>query len=145
MTNTCWTTLVRSLLAQGVPVRFTALGRSMAPTIADGETITVRPLAADDQPECGEVVLAQVDGRLIAHRIVEIRSAADDTRDATWFVLRGDAQGQVTDIVPRRDILGRVHLPPRSCRVRFTPAVRWFRQRCAMWKPFLKPVLEKMP
>ncbi len=140
MTNACWTTLVRSLLAQGVPVRFTAPGRSMAPTIADGETITVRPLAADDQPECGEVVLAQVDGRLIAHRIVEIRSAADDT----CFVLRGDAQGQVTDVVPRRAILGRVPLPPRSCRVRFAPAVRWLRQRCAMWKPFLKPVLEKM-
>ncbi len=140
MTDVGWTTLVRSLLAQGVPVRFTAPGRSMAPTIADGETITVRPLAADDQPECGEVVLAEVAGRLIAHRIVEIRSAAGDT----WFVLRGDAQGQVTDVVPRRAILGRVHLPPRSCRVRFTPAVRWFRQRCAMWKPFLKPVLEKM-
>ncbi len=140
MTNTCWTTLVRSLLAQGVPVRFTAPGRSMAPTIADGETITVWPLAADDRPECGEVVLAQVDGRLIAHRIVEIRSAAD----GTWFVLRGDAQGQVTDVVPRRALLGRVPLPPHSCRARFAPAVRWFRQRCAMWKPFLKPVLEKM-
>ncbi|QUW01580.1 S24/S26 family peptidase [Chloracidobacterium sp. MS 40/45] len=145
MTNAGWTTLVRSLLAQGLPVRFTAPGRSMAPTIADGETITVRPLSADDRPECGEVVLAQVDDRLIAHRIVEMHPAADGTWDDTWFVLRGDAQGQATDVVPRRAILGCVVLPPRSCRARLAGAVWRLRQRCARWKPFLKPVLEKMP
>jgi len=139
VTNACWTTLVRSLLAQGVPVRFTAPGRSMAPTIADGEAITVWPLGADEQPGRGEIVLAQVAGRLIAHRIIEIRSTANDT----WFVLRGDAQGQATDVVPRRAILGRVVLPPRSCRARLAGAVRRFGQHCARWKFFLKPVLEK--
>jgi hypothetical protein len=108
----------------------------MAPTIADGETITVRPLGADEQPGRGEIVLAQVDGRLIAHRIIAVRSAADDT----WFVLRGDAQGQATDVVPRRAILGCVVLPPRSCRARLAGAVWRLRQRCARWKPFLKPV-----
>ncbi|WP_058865764.1 S24/S26 family peptidase [Chloracidobacterium thermophilum] len=144
MTDVCWTTLVRSLLAQGCPVRFTAPGRSMAPTIADGETITVRPLGADEQPGHGEIVLAQVDDRLIAHRIVEMHPAADGTWDDTWFVLRGDAQGQATDVVPRRAILGRVLLPPRSCRAWLAGAVWRLRQQCAQWKPFLKPVLEKM-
>lgn len=146
MTGIGWSTLVSSLLAQGTPVRFTAPGRSMAPTIADGETITVWPLDENDRPARGEVVLAQVADRLVAHRIIEIRPAAQET----WFVLRGDAQGQATDIVPRRAILGRVLVPQRVCRKPFTArerlatAVQVFRQRCTPLKTFFEKLSENI-
>ncbi|MGZ4788984.1 MAG: S24 family peptidase [Terriglobales bacterium] len=60
--------LVRSLLKDGITVRFRAQGRSMYPAIADGDTVQVNPTAA---PEVGDVVMAETTHGLRVHRIVK--------------------------------------------------------------------------
>ncbi|MGQ9897999.1 MAG: S26 family signal peptidase [Acidobacteriota bacterium] len=114
--------LVAELLQSGIPVRFRAPGQSMAPTITDGSVITVEPLDGDAPVAIGEVVLVRREGRLIAHRIVAIRQLGD----GVWLLLRGDAQRQTADFVPRRAVLGRLALPEPAPGRRLMRAIQPF-------------------
>ena len=98
------TPLVVDLLRQGYAVRFRAPGQSMAPTIPNDTVITVEPLAADAPIDVGDVVLARINTRLIAHRVIGVEGQGT----AAQFRLRGDAQASVVDCVARRAILGRL-------------------------------------
>ncbi len=94
--------LTTELLSQGATVRFRPSGRSMYPSIREGELITVEPVAASDVKPA-DVVLYRSERGLIAHRVVEMAS-----RDARVFRLRGDASLSCDEPVQANRILGRV-------------------------------------
>ena len=63
--------MTECLLACGCLVRFRANGRSMHPTIRDGEALTLAP-ARPNELRTGDIVLSRQAGRLVAHRIVRL-------------------------------------------------------------------------
>jgi len=94
--------LTTELLSQGATVRFRPSGRSMYPSIREGEIITVEPVEASDV-KLGDIVLYRSERGLIAHRVIEIAS-----RDARVFRVRGDASLSCDQPVAAHQILGRV-------------------------------------
>jgi len=67
------------LLRQGKSVRFRAPGRSMHPTIKEGETIRVEPIAPFDIKR-GDILLYIVGRKVIAHRVVRIKREKNDSK-----------------------------------------------------------------
>ena len=67
------------LLRQGQSVRFRAPGRSMHPTIKEGETIRVEPIAPFDIKR-GDILLYIVGRKIVAHRVVSIKSEKNDSQ-----------------------------------------------------------------
>jgi len=102
--------LTTELLRRGATVRFRPSGRSMYPSIREGELITVEPVAASDV-KLADIVLYRSERGPIAHRVVEIAS-----RDARIFRLRGDASLSCDRPVEAEQILGRVVRVHRNCR-----------------------------
>ena len=102
--------LTTELLSQGATVRFRPSGRSMYPSIREGELITVEPVRASDV-KLADIVLYRSERGPIAHRVVEIAS-----RDARIFRLRGDASLSCDQPVAGRQILGRVTAVERNGR-----------------------------
>jgi signal peptidase I len=92
--------LTTELLKQGTTVHFRPSGRSMYPSICEGELITVEPVRASDV-KLEDIVLYQSERGLIAHRVVEIASSR-------LFQLRGDASLSCDEPVEAQQILGRV-------------------------------------
>jgi hypothetical protein len=91
--------LTSELIAGGYGLRFQAVGRSMLPTIQDGEIVHVKPVATD-MLRIGDIVLLRTGEQFKAHRIIRKRNQC--------FITRGDA-GVDTDGEIRCDqILGRV-------------------------------------
>lgn len=100
--------VVEELLAGGLSAHFVATGQSMAPTIADGDAVVVTP-AGGTRLEAGMIVLAKVDGRFLAHRIVGF------SHEGT-LVLRGDGRAHDDPPVARdavRGVITRVIRAPR--------------------------------
>ncbi len=96
--------LSTQLLGNGHRVRFRAPGRSMYPTIRDGEAITVAPVAAESVRR-GDIILYRTERSVIAHRVARIeRDGADGLR----FTLRGDTCGGRDAPVAAGQVLGRV-------------------------------------
>jgi signal peptidase I len=93
--------LTQSLLSEGLGFRFRACGRSMQPTIQDGEVLRVRPVAVETLRR-GDIVLFADGLSYKAHRLVWINPAQGT------FIACGDA-GAVTDrAVDTGKILGLV-------------------------------------
>jgi hypothetical protein len=91
-------------LADGISVRFRAGGRSMTPTIEDGEVLIVAPIAAPDV-KVADVVFCQPRSRSVAHRVLSIeRDAAQTTR----LTLCGDAALEIDSPVTAEQVYGRV-------------------------------------
>ena len=91
--------LTSDLISAGYGLRFQAVGRSMLPTIQDGEIVHVKPVATD-RLRIGDIVLLRTGEQFKAHRIIRKRGQR--------FITRGDA-GVDTDGEIRCDqILGRV-------------------------------------
>lgn len=91
--------LTSDLISAGYGLRFQAVGRSMLPTIQDGDIVHVRPVAGD-MLRIGDIVLLRNGQQFKAHRIISKRGQS--------FITRGDA-GVDTDGEIRCDqILGRV-------------------------------------
>jgi hypothetical protein len=65
--------LLRSLMGQGIAVRFRAPGRSMHPAISDGELVQVD--TASHSPQRREVVLVEGDGGLRVHRVLQAKGS----------------------------------------------------------------------
>jgi len=101
-----------SLLLDGHAVRFSAPGRSMHPTILDGDAITVHPVDASAVGK-GDILLCRYKGRIIAHRVVHIEHRDGD---APRFTLRGDAHAAPEEMVDAGDVLGMVHSVERNGR-----------------------------
>ena len=79
--------IVDSLLSDGLSVRFRASGRSMLPTVCDGECLIVAPVDPR-QVRPGDVVLCATVRGPVVHRVTGVRFLADGARSLT---LRGDA------------------------------------------------------
>jgi len=90
--------MARDLIASGNSFRFCARGRSMTPTIQDGDLLVVEPL--ERGPTKGEIVLFRREGEFKAHRVV--------TTGDGYLITRGDAGMEADGVVRREDILGRV-------------------------------------
>jgi hypothetical protein len=89
--STKFADLATELLERGHSVRFQAPGRSMHPTIREGETITVEPVEPSAVKR-GDIILYRSESGVIAHRVICIEKqemlgdsaqfpiAFDDTR-----------------------------------------------------------------
>lgn len=63
-----WAAWVIRQLQQGQRVTIRPRGHSMRSIIADGQPVTLAPLAADE-PRVGDVVLCRVRGRTVLHQV----------------------------------------------------------------------------
>jgi uncharacterized repeat protein (TIGR01451 family) len=89
----------KELLAGGMGFRFQARGRSMAPSIWDGEIVHVQPVAVETLCK-GDIVLFSDGARFLAHRLVKAGPGA--------LVTQGDAALERDSIVRPEQILGKV-------------------------------------
>lgn len=91
--------LTSELIAGGYGLRFQAVGRSMLPTIQDGEIVHVKPVATD-MLRIGDIVLLRTGEQFKAHRIIR--------KHGECFITRGDAGTDSDGEIRRDQILGRV-------------------------------------
>jgi SOS-response transcriptional repressor LexA len=116
--------VIVDLLQGGHAVQFQARGDSMHPFIREGDVLHVEPRR---EARVGDVVLAQVERGLTAHRVISF--------DATRVITRGDnADAPDAPLAPAQ-VLGVVTAVERQgkrLRARRSPVVvalvRWFRQ-----------------
>lgn len=92
--------LAREAIRRGLNVRVGATGVSMFPYIWPGSKVTMRPLAEDEEPQKGAViVIDRGEGdRFILHRLTRRQGAA--------IVTRGDSNATPDRLFDRRDVLG---------------------------------------
>lgn len=102
------------LLRRGQSVRFRAPGWSMHPTIKEGETIKVAPVAPLDIKR-GDILLYFTGRKVIAHRVISIKREKSNstTQSSTLnpqhlFILRGDASATCDEPVKAQQVLGKV-------------------------------------
>ncbi len=69
--STLFGALIGSLLSEGLGFRFRARGRSMQPTIQDGEILHVKPVSAETLRK-GDIVLFAEGKHFRAHRLVVV-------------------------------------------------------------------------
>jgi len=98
--------LTTELLRQGTTVRFRHSGRSMYPSIREGELVTVEPVVASDVT-LGDIVLYRSQRGLIAHRVVGSSPTQSSALNPHYF-LRGDSSLSCDEPVTAKQILGRV-------------------------------------
>src|SRR5690349_5839358 len=91
--------LTHAFIESGQAFRFQAQGRSMTPTILDGEVVHVEPLG-NSRVWTGDIVLYQKHGQFKAHRVVR--------RRGEFLITRGDAGIENDDPVCVAEIVGRV-------------------------------------
>jgi len=113
MVRSSFITVAESLLSAGLSVRFRAGGRSMLPTVRDGECVTVAPVAARDVA-LGDVVLCETWRGPLAHRVVAIETGASARR----FFLRGDASFDRDRAIEAGQLRGRLVSVERDGRAR---------------------------
>lgn len=91
--------LAREHLAAGHVLKAVASGRSMWPTVRDGEVVEIRPASAESVV-LGDVVLVEQGGALVLHRVVG--------RQGELLVTRGDARPFPDPLVAPQAVLGRL-------------------------------------
>jgi hypothetical protein len=87
-------------------VWLTLRGSSMAPTLRDGDRLLVASFAAGEAPRKGDVVIAKLTGRLVAHRLV--------AQTPQGVLTRGDACVRDDPALEQDEILARVVAVDRS-------------------------------
>ena len=83
--------IATELLERGHSVRFQAPGRSMHPTIKEGESITVEPVEPP-AVRTGDIILYRTKTGVIAHRVIRIEQKATSSEaifKAEWPILKG--------------------------------------------------------
>jgi hypothetical protein len=121
--------LAREVLARDSLLQFRARGGSMRPFIRDQDLIEVAPLSGE-QARRGQVVVFELDGRLLVHRVVSLRQGKDGMR----LLVQGDALLYPDGWIQPKQVFGRVVALQRSGRWQRldTPARRWL----AAWSLF---------
>ncbi len=103
--------LTSELLSRGTRVRFRPSGRSMYPSIREGELITVEPVDPNDVKR-GDIILYRSERGVIAHRVVvgtdQPSSPTQSSVLSPHYFLRGDASLCCDQPVAAHQILGRV-------------------------------------
>ncbi|MCD4750158.1 MAG: S24/S26 family peptidase [Thermoanaerobaculales bacterium] len=94
--------VLRALLNDGQTVRFEAPGRSMLPTIHDGDSLVVAPVDPASISR-GDVIVVEGPNCVRAHRVV-----GEGGRSSGTFLLRGDALLLRDAPVSPERVLGRV-------------------------------------
>ena len=89
-------TVITGLPKQNTPVCFKAGGPSMTPTIRDGDSVRIRPLAPGDLRP-GAILLYRKNNRLVLHRLV---------RKSEALLFCGDAALDGLEAVDSDDVLG---------------------------------------
>jgi hypothetical protein len=112
--SSLFTHVVDSLLADGLHVRFRAAGRSMRPTVRDGECLVVAPVVPREVVR-GDVVLCQTWRGPVAHRVVAVER---DASGVSRLVLRGDASLEPDRPLPATSLRARVIGVERAGHVR---------------------------
>ena len=123
--------LTTELLRQGTTVRFRPSGRSMYPSIREGELVTVEPVVASDVT-LGDIVLYRSEKGVIAHRVIGTSPAQSSVLSPHYF-LRGDASLSCDEAVGAEQILGRVVGVQRNGRgiaLASRLAKLWHKARC---------------
>jgi hypothetical protein len=95
--------LLAESLRAGNAIRIRVNGTSMLPAIWPGDVLTVAPAMAP-RPSPGDVALTAIDGRLLAHRVVERKVCGG----AVAVVTRGDALESSDQMATGTQILGTV-------------------------------------
>ena len=95
--------IAAEMLRAGHVVELPFGGASMRPLFAPGDLVRVDPVAPA-QLRAGDVVVADIGGRLLCHRLVYV--------DADRVVLRGDDSCEMDAPLPLDAIVGRVEVPP---------------------------------
>jgi len=110
------------LLRRGARVRFRATGRSMQPTILEGEAITVEPVAPAAITR-GDILLYRWERGVIAHRVIRIERTNDGTvtqpsvlSPQSSFILRGDASASSDTPIQAEQVIGKVIAVERAGR-----------------------------
>ncbi len=142
------------LLRRGARVRFRATGRSMQPTILEGEAITVEPVAPAAVTR-GDILLYRWERGVIAHRVIRIERTNDGAvtqpsvlsppssvlgaqssvlSPQSSFTLRGDASLSCDTPVQPEQVIGKVVAVERGGR-RIDLASRRakLRRTCRVW------------
>ncbi|NLO91284.1 MAG: hypothetical protein GX410_04745 [Elusimicrobia bacterium] len=82
---------------------FEADGYSMEPMLRRGDRLVLRRVSAGEL-RVGDIVLAEIDGRKVCHRVIGL----DSTGGSLCLLLRGDASFSQPDRVPFQACLGKV-------------------------------------
>ena len=93
--------LIKIVLKRGFSLRFKAKGKSMMPSINNGDIITISPLN-NDKIRINDIVAFIEPTRkiLLVHRVIKI--------DNDKFLIKGDNVYNHDGYIPRSNILGRV-------------------------------------
>lgn len=112
----------RHVLYRRPAIRFKVVGSSMVPTLVAGERVSVQPVI--EPLKVGEIVLAEVDGRLVIHRVIAV--------DASWVVLRGDNSPKPDQPIRINQVVGIVV----AKELRFRPRMAALHSclRCRQWR-----------
>ena len=108
--------VLRDVLAAGHTARFRASGDSMYPAIRSGDYLQIAPCDAS-KLRAGDIILANTDRGLTAHRVVRIRDAEGSLR----ITMRGDNALRCDRAVTREDVLGVVESIENGVTTRQTP------------------------
>lgn len=100
--------LLADALRRYGPVCLRATGRSMLPSIEPGDVLRIEHATAD-LIQRGDVILYDVGGRLIAHRVV--RRAVDN--GVVHLITRGDSHWWTDPPIAAAQLIGRVIGIPR--------------------------------
>jgi len=93
--------LARAQLAAGRPLRTRAAGHSMWPAVPDGAVVEVLPLPA--RLRVGDVVLVELRGALVLHRVIALDAHAVFTKgDAVPWADGPTSRPEVLGVLPRR-------------------------------------------
>lgn len=95
--------LAAAMLREGRPVAMPLGGASMRPLFAPGDTVHIAPARADDVRP-GDVVVLDLDGQLLLHRLVY--------KTSDEVVTRGDDSLALDPPRPHDALIGRVDTAP---------------------------------
>ena len=100
----------RQLLSNNIPLQIRLTGDAMAPSIQDGDVVTVEALR-DEAVQAGDIILYHsIRDTAVIHRVVRVEKSSSEQRVLT----RGDAAVQSDIPVPLHRILGKVKRVERA-------------------------------
>ena len=123
------------LLKRGNSAEISASGYSMFPTLRPGDRVLVSPIAENESPVPGEILIIKTDTILVLHRLIEIRKNNETDK---VFITRGDCMNESDSPVKSDQIVGITHSFTRNNRQRVLgrriPAKRAYKiNRVMLW------------
>ena len=115
------------------PWRMRLTGKSMTPTICDGEELVVIPQTS--KPRFGDVIVFAHQGILVAHRVIgvsdSVLAAGDASRGMREHVRESQILGTATHVLRSTGVQVVLHSPMRAALLRLRLAIL-YRLRAAV-------------